>query len=654
MLILWLLTQTTHGPVESKPVEFKFRNADIDSVLQYLSRQTGFLFVNDAGVEGTIDAVSEAPVPRERLIDFVNAVLQPKGAALLRGDGSVIKIVTLEEYKRRHVEIHQGTDPSKVAGGDRIVTQIVPLKNLNILEFDAGLKTLVPPTAQIARDQSNNALIVTDTADNIRRFLEFVTRLDGPEGETLQTRVLPLKAADAAEVARIAVEAMRRDAVNLAPAAGLNRMWFGTEGRLRPRNAVNDSIKVIPDPRSNSVVAVGTEQNLRLIESLVSDMDRRAAEAALRDEETTLVVRLKNASSKEVAEIVKSVYRDATAMSGASAPPGAKQAPVAPAAPGPGPETPAPPQKKPEPVEAEPDDRVVVIRARRDSIPRIQSLIRELDAYRPQVLIEALIAEVTLDRRLQYGVEGFWEGLVKTGGDSAIQRVQSTFGGPAAGFSYLLSADRFRVGLRALAEDGLLKVLATPRILALDGRPAEFSVGRRVPIITHSRQNPDGNIFNTVEYVDVGIILRVLPKINPDGMVVLSVHPEVSDLAAQTEGVEISPGARAPTFVRNAVDTQVTVRTGQTVVLGGLIRESEDVGRTQVPVLGDLPILGSLFSRTSIDKGRRELVAFLTPRVVYSQAELEELTRLETARLRLIDPRSLEQETKQWLDDLER
>ncbi len=851
-------------------LEFKFKNAPIDQVLQYVSKRTGYIFVNEAQFQGTVDAVSETPVPRERSLDFVNTILRPKGVAAIKVNDTVVKIVTLDEAKRRHIEIGQGSDPSKIQGGDRIITQIVPLKTLNVNDFEAGLRALVPQSANIAKDQANNALIITDSADNIKRFLEFVSRLDGADS-ILKMRVLELKNAEANEITRILTEFIRREgstspvkAVKIIPDVRSNSLVVtATEDNLKlvgdlvaqldqktgavirikgysikgasaaemaatlsnllraeqqaklrgfqwydeakiaeiasafPLKAVADaktntvivtatetqlelvdrviqaldftrSVKVYSlrfadpkelsalltqmtqsqfppaliqaDSRTQSIFVTATEDQLKTIDLLIAEADRQVADSVKmkvyalknaeaseitemlsgvfktqpgvlgkpvdvipnkrtgsilvkgpaeyfsiiddliqhldnipRDEEVTYVAQLKSANAKSVSEILRNLNKGAIVADVPNGlpnrqPSASNSQPSGAALEKPGtinkldggqdepPKTAAPPRVTGS-LDAQSDEasNTVVVKTSRRNLPAIQQLIKELDRYRPQVLIKVLVAEVTLTDDLQYGVEGFYENGVRfNSGELGTYRAQSALGNGVTGFSYLLTSGTFRVTLRALAEKGLLKVLATPRILAMDNQQANFTVGQSVPFITNSRQTPEGSVLNTVQYIDIGIILRVMPRINSDGIVTLNIHPEVSDVAAQAQGVVISPGAIAPTFNRNAADTTVTVKNGTTVMLGGLIRESDDQSTTMIPGLGDIPILGALFSRNSRTKTRRELMIFLTPHIVYTQTELEELTAIEKAKLKQIDPRVFGQQANRWLKDFDK
>ena len=328
------------------------------------------------------------------------------------------------------------------------------------------------------------------------------------------------------------------------------------------------------------------------------------------------------------------------------------------------PPAPAAPQEDEEPrrgiegqadIQADPATNSLVIRTSPRNFQSIQSLLTDLDRMRPQVLIKVLIADVTLDHRTQFGVEGFWENqLTVRGGDSATQRLTTNFLQPTAGFTYLLQGDEFQASLNIFAAEGKLKVLATPRIMVLDNQTASINVGKEVPRVTNSQINQLGNTVNTVQYENIGIILDVTPHINPDGLVTMLVAPEISDVASEAESVEITPGVVSPTFTVNRASTSVAVRNGTTIAIGGLIRDSLDDTVQKIPVLGDIPVIGYFFSSTVQRKVKRELMIFLTPYVAFTATQLEEITQLERSRLKLIDPRDVDAETDRWLEKVTR
>ncbi len=306
-------------------------------------------------------------------------------------------------------------------------------------------------------------------------------------------------------------------------------------------------------------------------------------------------------------------------------------------------------------VQADPTTNSLVIRTSPRNYQAIQAMLGDLDRMRPQVLIKVLIADVSLDDRTQFGVEGFWENrMTVRGGDKATNRFGTDFSMATQGFTYLLSGDEFEAALNLFAAEGKLRVLATPRILVLDNQTANINVGKEVPIITNSQVNQLGNTVNTVQYQNVGIMLDVTPHINPDGLVTMVVAPEISDVASAAESVEITQGANSPTFNVNRAETTVAVRSGTTVVIGGLIRETLDDSVQKIPILGDIPVLGFVFSSTTKHKVKRELMIFLTPYVAFTAAEIEEITELEKSKLKLLDLRDIDSESDRWLERVRR
>ena len=901
-LLLALPLSPQDPPAPPKPQEenlpFKFNDASFDAVLGYVSKTAGYTFVIQAPVPLTVTAVSQTPIPRTQCIDFLNSVLKPKGiVALVSLDNPrVVEIVTLDEAKRKQIPVRVGADPAKMPRGDQVLIQVIPLQALEVGEFDRELRMLLPKTAEIAKDSANNALILTDTADNIRRFLTLLSELEGMKYDPLKFKVIELKNADAADVARVIQDFVRKE--QAGPAAGKQsgfswqKAWFpdSPDRAGRMRSATSEIIKAIPEAKGNLIVLVATQDNLKLVEGLISQIDQRISaiaqvkvyrprgagakelsdtilqlfrtegvgpaqaqgvrqarqlqwwdaqksaevvsaypiksladarsntlmvtatadqlklidrivesfdlprssklyqlrfaeakptadfvaalfkgqtpevsalaeprtntlvvnatdeqlavldgmvkeldrqlheslkikifpvhgaaaddvaatlgsvlksqaapgtlalrpiettvikstnsivvrgpeeyfkiveqvlahhETAPKDERVAFVVRLRNASAKSVLEAIKATGKRGTIQAVSGFSPAMPPLPAAPSsATTASPQTPALPldPTKPAPAvsldaQADESTNTLVIHALPHEVAAIRAMIAELDQYRPQVLIRVLIADVTLDHELQYGVEAFIEDTLKIRGQTATQRPATNFTLPASGFSYLLTGSQYQVAVNALATDGRLKVLATPRVLALDNQAATISTGRRVPFINASRQTPEGSLLNTVQYVDVGIILKVTPRITSDGLVTMYVRPEVSNAAPASESVELGPGVVAPVFDSNYAETTVTARTGQTVILGGLMREQKSETRGSVPILGDIPLLGWLFSTTTITTQQRELVIFLTPQVAATAAELEELTAIERGRLKMIDQRDISSEVKRWIRD---
>ncbi len=244
----------------------------------------------------------------------------------------------------------------------------------------------------------------------------------------------------------------------------------------------------------------------------------------------------------------------------------------------------------------------------------LENAISHLDAMANQVFLEATIAEVTLTDSLSYGLTWFFQSgeFDTTFSDAANGAVASQF----PGFSVLFSGQDGRAALSAVAGITDVKILSAPSLMVLDNRTATLQVGDQVPVVTQSSvsvTNPDAPIVNSVSLRDTGIILNVTPRVNDSGLVILEIDQEVSDVVAtQSSGID------SPTIQQRRISTSVSVRDGQSVALGGLMRERLSDSKTKVPLLGDLPFLGKLFSTTTTESQRTELLVMITPRVVRS------------------------------------
>ncbi len=261
---------------------------------------------------------------------------------------------------------------------------------------------------------------------------------------------------------------------------------------------------------------------------------------------------------------------------------------------------------------------------------KIEAAIRLMDTPRYQVLIEATIAEVTLTDQLRYGVHAWLE----SGNFSGVFTQNNTFGvNPTVpGFNFIIGSGNFRVILDALGSITNVRVVSSPSLAVLDNQTAQLKVGDQVPIITRQQQstdNPDAPIVNNVEYRDTGVILQVTPRINPDGQVDLDIRQEVSNV------VEGAPDAINPTIAQREVGTSVSVASGQTVILGGLISNRQSFGRSGVPVLRDIPLVGNLFSGVSDNDQRTELVILITPKVIRNAADAKAIAEEFRGRMQL-------------------
>ncbi|HLU49675.1 MAG TPA: secretin N-terminal domain-containing protein, partial [Planctomycetota bacterium] len=341
----------------------------------------------------------------------------------------------------------------------------------------------------------------------------------------------------------------------------------------------------------------GTEHYVELASEIIQELDSSPAR-----EMRTRVYRLKNAQAAEIQTALASFLeqrRQRLAETLGSEALGAAQRQLE--------DTVA--------IVAETASNSLLLSASPRTFDEIAELIEDLDQPQPQVLIQALLAEVTLDDALDLGTE--WNLASEL--DGTPYETGTDFGVPldltaAGGFFATVTGGEVSFLIRALEADGRLEVLSRPQILAADNMRAEINIGQRVPQVTGSVTTELGNINNTIEYREVGVILRVTPRIGPDGFVTMEVEPEISSLSQSS--VDFGTGVSAPVFNERRAVTTVSVQNGHTIVIGGLISTTDDVREEGIPILKDIPLLGYLFKSRKLTKVRTELLIILTPHVI--------------------------------------
>jgi general secretion pathway protein D len=311
-------------------------------------------------------------------------------------------------------------------------------------------------------------------------------------------------------------------------------------------------------------------------------------------------------------------------------------------------------------VSSDPETRRLIVITDDDTSQFISQVITNLDRPKPQVLIKVVFLEVTYNKGFDLGIEGAYS---KDFGGGKVGTFQNNFGmaaqgvnpvPPGAGLYQLMGAD-FTATLRAIAEAGKTEVLSRPSILARNNQQAVITVGQEIPLITDSRFDQNNNQINTIQYQDIGIILRVTPFITADGQVEMIVSPEISNLTDQS--IPIAGGnnpVTAPVIAKRSADTVIVTADGQTVIIGGLMANRKTVNDSKIPFLGDIPGLGLLFRRRVNETTKTELMIFLTPHIVAEQTQLAGLTAREKQDLELLPRGFTEQELNKFIDGLPR
>lgn len=619
------------GAVALAPGEvlLNFQGADIQAVIKTIAQMTRKNFILDPRVKGQITIVSARPVKASDAYEVFVAALKAQGFTAAEGPAGTVKILPAAEAKH-HATVHVHPSPPP---GEQLVTHVVVVQNATASQLIPLLRPLMAPTSQLSAYDPANALIITDYADNIRRLLRVVENLDQPSGTEIS--VIPLKHASALDLAEL-----------------LNRL-SGALGTIPSRAAAaaapaaaggGGHFAVIPDLRTNSLL-VSTDNPARLNQwrTLIEKLDVPAVRGG-----HTHVIYLKNAEATKVAELLRMLLvneaRSAT--------------PTPSAATGTGTVTPGAVRSAPEPafVQADEATNALIISASDALYNDLRAVIEKLDIRRAQVFVEALIAEVSTTKTLEFGLQ--WFGGKDLGSGRALGGLQNfpaapgivasavepaTVLGASPGLTLgylgerIIVAGKEIVGLgalaRALEEDAQANILSTPNLMTLDNAEAKIVVGQNVPFLTGSFAQPTGpgtvvNPFQTIERRDVGLILRIKPQITEGGRVKLEIVSEVSSVFEVTQQGII-------TNKRN-LETKVVVDNGHTIVLGGLIDESHQQNTQGVPFLSRIPLLGALFRHRVNEKKKTNLLVFLRPVIVHTPEESYHVTfdRYEYLRLR--------------------
>ncbi|MFJ6023507.1 type II secretion system secretin GspD [Brevundimonas sp. NPDC092305] len=608
------VAQTAPAAVQGEVV-VNMRGVDIRDVTEQIARITGRTIVLDPNVSGVVTVVSAEPLSANGVWELYQTVLRTYGFAAVR-NGAVWRVVP-------QATVIQNSASASGDSGQQVITRLIRLRNLPSDQAARALRPLVAQFGSLEAVTNPNAVVVTDYADNVRRIQQVAQALDSGGGEAFES--LTLQHASAEEVA----EAMRQ--------------LFGEEA---------GGPRVSADPRSNTVLVRGTAEDIAQARSVVSALDQPGGASPI-----TRVVRLRNADAEGVVDIIRglmgaeptatnAVSRSLRSGSGlASLSASRRPSPLTPAATNDAAPAPAAAEDRTPrstgfalddvTVQSASELNAVVMRGSPATVQMIQDLIVELDVRRPQVVIEAAIVEITGELGERLGVQlaagGAVPGTGVVGGSSFTQAgtslgtILQTLGVPGAAAlseGLNLAAGRegeFGVLLQALSSVSSANLLSTPSITVLDNEEAEIVVGQNVPFRTGAFAT-DGNTvnpFTTISREDVGVTLRVTPRVHDGDVVRLEVSQEVSSLV--TTNVS---GAADLITNRRSVDTTVLADNGQVITLGGLITDDRQASDGKVPGLGDIPGLGALFRSRRDTQTRRTLFIFLRPTILRSAEDV--------------------------------
>ncbi len=612
------------APVQaSDAVTLNFVNAEIDAVVKAVSEITGRNFIVDPRVKGTVNIVSARPVPRNLVYPTLLSALRLSGFTAVEADG-VIKIVPEAEARTQGGIVGSGS-------GDRMVTQVIMLRNESAAQLVNVLRPLISPNSAIAAFPGNNALVITDYASNLRRIERIIGSLD--QAPASEPQLVPLKHASALDVVTMVNRLMSESA---------------SPGGAPPDPS--QRVTLVPDPRSNSVL-VRSDNAARAarVRQLIEQLDTPGRAGG-----NLFIIYLRNADAARVAQTLRALLTggdggSAQPAPASLAPPGSFSmssfavAPAAAAATTPALPFAAPPSNSAfsagsVTVQADTANNALIIMAPEPVYNNLRAIIEKLDVRRAQVYVEALIVEISADKAAELGIQ--WQALSGynttqtrvVGGTNFGTRGQGTNiidvainpAGVAPGLNIGVIRGSVKLPFvgeitnlgflaRALETNVSANILSTPALLTLDNEEARIIVGQNVPFVTGQYATTGGTTtvtpFQTIERRDVGLVLRVRPQITEGGAVRMMIYQEVSRIQEQsaTTGIILS---------KRALESSVLVDDSQIIVLGGLIEDKLADGSDKVPVLGDIPGVGTIFRYDARRREKTNLMVFLKPTVI--------------------------------------
>jgi general secretion pathway protein D len=577
-----------------------FKDADITQIAEAVSAATGKNFIIDPRVRAQVTMLSSTAMSPAAFYQAFLSILQVYGFIAVPS-GDVVKI--MPDVNARYspsIDLPEHVSPTS----DEIVTQVLDVKNVSAAQLVPILRPMVPQYGALVAYPAGNILVITDRASNVNRMMRIIRRIDQVGNQ--DPEIIPLQNASAAEIVRV-----------------VNSLYTGaaaTEG---------GAIKVVADDRSNSVLVAGDEGQRLRIRALVAHLD-----TPIQGGGDTRVRYLHYADADKLAPKLKEQITGIAQAAGG----------------GPGATTPQAAAEKNAMIWADPTNNALVITAPPKIMRQVMDIIDKLDIRRPQVLVEAIIADMDFDKDAELGVNwaAYLNGnnvpvgtFVSPVGGTSIVDLATAVENPANISTTLLQGTTLGIGriggsganfvamLRAIRSDTDDNVIATPSAVTMDNQEAELKVAQEVPFITGQFTNTTAvtggvvNPFQTIQREEVGTILKITPTISSDGRsVMMKISIESSSIGQKPAGaVDLVTNKRT-------VTTTVMIEDGGIVVLGGLIENDMNRGENRVPLLGSIPIIGNLFKTRNATVTKNNLMIFIRPRILRDAAEAAYETEL--------------------------
>lgn len=608
-------------PEKRKPPEkggqsviLNFDDADIDEVVRTMADLLKITYILGPGIRGNVTIHTAGKLRVTDLMPVFYQILEANGLTAVQ-EGRLYRIVRIKEASRMPIGLGIGRDQKDVPPGDRIIVQIVPLTYISPAEMTKILTPFVSRDGAVLSHEGSNTLVVVDKGINILKILRLVAAFDVDVFERFNYRFYPLTYMDAADAAKL------------------------LESTFAARAEKKGDVRFVEIDRLNMVLAVSPIPGIfSRIRAFIEQLDVPSDVA----EPKIYVYFVKNGESKNLADLLNRVFTKGSSNSKQG---GAKKSPSgkenkAKYAGNPFAKKEEQPGKSKEIRETAPSSSLLqgtlkgevtitadevrnalIIQAIPSDYRIIENILNKIDVLPRQVLIEVMIAEISLDTAHQLGVE--WNYL-KGRGAPGMSVLSASAG--SAGLQYVIGqTERWSATLSALASKNKVNILSSPSILASDNKEASINISTEVPVASAQYQYTTGTepvIQTNIQYRNTGLILTVTPHINDRGLVTMVIKQEVSD---QSQNVQVGD-TTYPSFFKRSVDTTLTVRHGQTIVIGGLIKQTKSDGVSGVPGLVRIPVLRWLFGKEQRSSDKSELILLITPHVITSLTDIDAVT----------------------------
>jgi len=644
------------GQITGAPAGLKFEETPLSEVVSLVLREIAKVdYVVHPPINGTVTLSTQGEVSADHAMLLLEAALQANGMQIARDSRGVFHVGRPEALKGIVPAVRQAGNGPLPPGYGAI---IVPLKYMGAGEMAAILRPMAPAEAIVRVDTLRNLLVLVGTRTQAEGWLDIVATFDVDLLKGMSVGVFPLKHVTTKEVeSALRLFSGGGTTTQSAQAGGA----AGAKGAADPISSaalptsfpLQGALRVIPIERINSVMIVTPraaylDEARRWIEKL-DQPGGNSVEAQL------FVYPVQNGNAKHLANVLNGLFGNAS-----STPAQATTSGVAPglpqttattagfgssslgsasassqganAAPGAGTSTiqgtglTTLTLNAGLRVMADEINNAVLVYGSRGEYDKVEATLKRLDVPPTQVLIEASIIEVTLNDDLKYGLQWVFDdparnGLTGTGVLGSNANTTTLFGAAPAGFSYTLrnSIGNVRAVLNALATKSQVKVLSSPSLMVLDNHTASITVGDQQPVRVGETISTGGNVTSNIQYKDTGLSLSVTPSVNAGNMVTMQLNQSVTDVG----DVDAATGQRS--FLQRNLTSKVAVRSGEALVLGGLMRENTTQGKTGLPLLQDIPLFGNLFGTNASNTKRTELLVIITPRVVRTEQDLRQL-----------------------------